>query len=102
MMAEINPKALEGLRHRPVRLHGSEGPGLDAMLEEVRSVSYQARRGAPATEQVSLVFAVRDPEAGEGTYRVEGPELVLENLFLTAVGGVGSARRLEAIITRIV
>ena len=101
-MAEITPSALASLRNRTVNLHRADGRTIRAVLEDAVSVKHRARFSAPATEQVSLVFAAAEGETAEGTYRVEGSDLSLGNLYLTAVGGTGRDRRLEAVITRIV
>ena len=71
-------------------------------MKDVHCVRHPARRGAPATEQISLLLAVDDPAAAAGTYRVENADLCLGDLYLSPVGAVGRDQRLEAVITRIV
>jgi hypothetical protein len=101
-LAEISAASLEPLRNGSVTLRDPNGLTRRARVKDVHCVRHPARRGAPATEQISLLLAVDDPSAAAGTYRVENADLCLGDLYLSPVGAVGRDQRLEAVITRIV
>ena len=101
-MNEITPASLEPMRNGSVNLLDSRGRRLGARVKDVQGICHPARFGAPATEQISLLLAVDDPSAAAGIYRVETADLCLGDLYLSPVCGVGTDRRLEAVITRIV
>ena len=101
-MADIDSASLEPLVNGSVTLRDAAGGLRTARVMDVRSVRHPARRGAPATEQVSLLLKADDPAAPAGTYGVESTDLSLGELFLSPVNGEGRDQRLEAVITRIV
>jgi hypothetical protein len=100
-MAEFSAASLEPLRNGSVTLRDPRGLTRRARVKDVHCVRHPARRGAPATEQISLLLAVDDPAAA-GTYRVENDDLCLGDLYFSPVGAAGRDQRLEAVITRIV
>lgn len=101
-MAEITPASLEPLRNGSVTLRDSQGHSQAAWVKDVQGACHPARFGAPATEQISLLLTVDDPSVAAGIFRVETADICLGDLYFSPVGEVGSDRRLEAVITRIV
>ena len=101
-MDELVPLNLQPLQGTVVSLCARDGRTLRAVVEDVGALRRPARRGAPATEQISLLVAADDREAGAGRYRLESADLSLGDLYFSPVGPQGRERRLEAVITRIV
>lgn len=101
-MAEISSASLEPLRNGSVTLRDAMGHARPARVKDVAYVHRPATRGAPATEQISLVVSVDDLSVTAGTYRVENADLCLGDLYFSPVGPIGNDQRLEAVITRIV
>jgi hypothetical protein len=99
--ATIDAVTALSLQNRRVKLAGA-GRVLCAEVCDVQTVRRPARRGAPATEQISICLAVDDAQAPAGIYRLQDSELQLGDLYFTPVGRAGKERRLEAVINRIV
>ena len=87
------------LRGSRVALRAADGTTYDTVVEDVQVTLLPACGDAPATEQVSVLFAA-DGEAGR--YRLDGAVPGFDELQLSPVGMPGRDRRLEAVITRIV
>lgn len=90
------------LRGARVSLRARSGPDLRGVIEDVTVVRRPSRRGAPGTEQISLLVADDRDRAPAGAYRVETDDASLGELDFLPVGRAGHDRRLEAVITRIV
>lgn len=98
--AQIDSTAALLLRDRTFRMEG-EGLATRARVAEVNTRRHPARPGVPAVEEISICLAVDEVTAGAGTYRLQGEELDLGELYFTPVNRAGAERRLEAVITRI-
>jgi hypothetical protein len=100
-MAGVNARTVPPLKGQTVVLKSTEGSSLTAVVADVRSVRHRGDAHTPGTEQISLLLAADDPDALAGTYRIDGDQVSLGDLFLSPVGQAGRHRRLEAVITRI-
>ncbi len=85
-----------------VSLRTADGQIEQGLIEHVTSVRFPAHKGAPGTEQVSLLIDVNISEPAGGNYRVTTDTQDLGELDLMPVGPAGRDRRLEAVINRIV
>ncbi len=101
-VAEIRPVSVMPLQGAAVSLQGANGQIIQGVIGDVTTNCQPARYGAPGTEQISLLVALDSAEPEGGTYRVQTRDVDLGQLNLLPVGKLGSQRRLEAVITRIV
>ena len=101
-IAALEPATARCLQGTPVQLQDEQGGRLEAIVEAVDSRRYPARRGAPGTEQISLLIKPDQPDVTSGVYHLQAAELQLAGLHFTAVGPHNGERRLEAVINRIV
>ncbi|MBC8424805.1 twin-arginine translocation signal domain-containing protein [bacterium] len=101
-LAEIVPAAVLPLQGVAVSLRASSGRTVRGVIEGVTAVRRPSRAGAPGTEQISLLVAGDLAESPSIRYHVETDDVNLGELDFLPVGGNGRARRLEAVITRIV
>lgn len=100
---DMSSANLEPLKGHQVTMHSAEGGRtLQAVVEDIGFVRHRRRRGAPGTEQVSLLLATDGPEAPAGIYRIENRDVSLGSLYVSPVEGKNRRQRLEAVITRIV
>jgi hypothetical protein len=83
-------------------LKSPAGRCLPSIVEQVSVVRRPARRGAPGTEQISLLVQGNMHDAPAGVYRIETDDVGLGELYFSPVDGTGQGRRLEAVINRIV
>ncbi|MCB1183234.1 hypothetical protein KDM41_07360 [bacterium] len=101
-VAAIDAAVLAPLAGRRITLVAPDGTRHGALVTAVNSRRRPGRRGAPTTEQMSLLVRPDDPATPGGDYRLHADELDCEAIGFSAVGPDGRCRELEAVFTRIV
>lgn len=101
--ADLSLASANQLRGSQFQMKHAGGDRLQAVVIDVATQRHPARRGAPATEQISVLLQPVGPaEPLAGNYALENSDLKMDSLYLSPVGRQGRERCLEAAITRIV